>query len=43
MIGGERTELLALHMVLSHSRFEAIVWSRRKDQLSWLHCCHQPA
>lgn len=38
VIGGERTELLALHMVLSHSRFEAIVWSRRKDQLSWLHC-----
>jgi transposase len=38
VIGGERTELLALHMVLSHSRFGAIVWSHRKDQLSWLHC-----
>jgi transposase len=38
VVGGERTELLALHMVLSHSRYEAIVWSRRKDQLSWLHC-----
>ena len=38
VLGGERCELLALHMVLSHSRFEAIVWSHRKDQLSWLHC-----
>ena len=38
VVGGERTDLLALHMVLSHSRFEAIVWSHRKDQLSWLHC-----
>jgi transposase len=38
VVGGERTDLLALHMVLSHCRFEAIVWSRRKDQLSWLHC-----
>jgi hypothetical protein len=25
VIGGERTELLALHMMLSHSRFKAIV------------------
>jgi len=25
-------------MVLSHSRKPAIVWSRRKDQLSWLRC-----
>jgi transposase len=38
VVGGERTDLLALHMVLSHSCFEAIVWSRRKDQLSWQHC-----
>lgn len=37
-IGGERVDMLALHMVLSHSRFEAVVWSRRKDMLSWLHC-----
>ena len=37
-LGGQRTDVLALHMVLSHSRFEAIVWSLRKDQLSWLHC-----
>jgi len=38
VLGGERTDLLALHMVLSHSRFEAIIWSRRKDLLSWLQC-----
>lgn len=38
VVGGERVDLLALHMVLSHSRFEAIVWSLRKDQLSWQHC-----
>lgn len=30
--------LSAFIMVLSHSRRPAIVWSRRKDQLSWLHC-----
>jgi transposase len=38
VLGGERTELLSLHMLLSHSRYEAVVWSRRKDLLSWLHC-----
>jgi transposase len=38
VLGGERSDLLALHMVLSHSRYEAVVWSRRKDLLSWLHC-----
>lgn len=38
ILDGERTDLLALHMVLSHSRFEAIIWSLRKDLLSWLHC-----
>lgn len=38
VVGGERTDLLALHLVLSHSRYEAIVWSRQKDLLSWLHC-----
>lgn len=37
-VGGERTDMLALHMVLSHSRFEAVVWSHRKDMLSWLQC-----
>ena len=38
LVGGERTDLLALHMVLSHSRYAATIWSRHKDQLSWLHC-----
>jgi len=28
----------AFVMVLSHSRMPAVVWSRRKDQLSWLRC-----
>lgn len=37
-LGGELTPLLAFHLELSHSRFGAVVWSRRKDQLSWLHC-----
>lgn len=36
---GEGPEpLSAFHMVLSHSRKPAIVWSRRKDLLSWLDC-----
>jgi transposase len=38
VVGGEHTDLLALHMVLSHSRYEAVVWSLRKHTLSWLHC-----
>ena len=38
LVGGERTDLLALHMVLSHSRYGATIWSRHKDQLSWMHC-----
>lgn len=37
-LGGEVTPLLAFHLELSHSRYGAVVWSRRKDQLSWLHC-----
>lgn len=38
IVGGERVDLLALHMVLSHSRHEAVVWSLGKDLLSWLDC-----
>lgn len=38
VVAGECIKLLALHMVLSHSRFAAVIWSPRKDQLSWLHC-----
>lgn len=35
-VGGESLELSAFHMVLGHSRYEAIVWSPRRTQLSWL-------
>ncbi|MDH3211144.1 MAG: IS21 family transposase [Myxococcales bacterium] len=37
VVGGERVDLHAFHLVLSHSRMEAIVWSERADQLAWLH------
>lgn len=36
MVGGELRELQAFHLLLSHSRGEAIVWTYRQDQLSWL-------
>ena len=32
------TKLYGFLMRLSHSRKKALVWSRRKDQLAWLHC-----
>jgi transposase len=35
-LGGERRTLYAFHLVLSHSRYEAIVWSERTDELAWL-------
>jgi transposase len=36
---GEGPEALhAFVLVLSHSRMPAVIWSRREDQLSWLHC-----
>jgi hypothetical protein len=31
-------DLFALHVTLSHSRFDAVVWSEHKDLLSWLSC-----
>lgn len=37
VVGGEPVDLHAFHLVLSHSRMEAIVWSERADQLAWLH------
>ena len=37
-VGGELVTLYALHVVLSHSRKEAIVWSRRKNMVSWQRC-----
>jgi len=33
--------LYGLLMKLSHSRRKALVWSRSKDQLAWLHCHSQ--
>jgi hypothetical protein len=35
-VGGERLTLHSFHLLLSHSRGEAIVWERREDQLSRL-------
>lgn len=37
-IGGELVDPLTFVMTLSWSRASAIVWSLRKDQLSWIHC-----
>lgn len=37
IVAGECVTLYAFHLQLSHSRYEAIVWSPRKDLLSWLH------
>jgi transposase len=31
-------DIYALHVQLSHSRFDAVVWSEKKDQLAWLSC-----
>ena len=38
LVGGEVVDLVALHMVLSWSRREAIVWARSRDALSWQSC-----
>ena len=38
LVGGEAVDLVALHMVLSWSRREAIVWSRSRDALAWQSC-----
>ena len=35
LVAGERCELSAFRLKLSHSRHAATVWSRRKDQLAW--------
>jgi transposase len=36
VIGGAVVTLHAFHLVLSHSRMEAIVWAEREDELAWL-------
>ena len=38
IVGGESVTLQAFHMSLSHSRYPAVVWAYRQDQLSWLWC-----
>lgn len=38
IVGGELHTLQAFHLVLSHSRAEAVVWATRQDQMSWLSC-----
>jgi len=38
VLGGIATDLVAMHMVLSWSRKQAIVWSHSKDMLAWLGC-----
>jgi len=42
ILDGRTTTLQAFHMSLSHSRFPAIIWALRQDQLSWL-ACHNEA
>ena len=42
IVGGEAQDLLAFRMVLSHSRYPAVVWSTSKNQLAW-HRCHNEA
>jgi transposase len=37
IVAGRRRYLHAFHMELSHSRYDAVVWSESKDELSWLH------
>lgn len=37
LVAGSRKDLYALHLQLSHSRYDAVVWSEGKDQLCWHH------
>lgn len=41
-VGGEEVSRSVFVMVLSHSRYPAVVWSTKKDQVSWL-ACHNDA
>ena len=36
VVGGQGLTLHAFHLVLSHSRGEALVWAHDQGQLSWL-------
>jgi transposase len=35
-VGEAPVRLHAFHLVLSHSRYEAVIWSERQDELAWL-------
>jgi len=37
-IGGEMRQLNALLIALSYSRGTAVIWSDKKDEISWIHC-----
>ncbi len=37
LIAGCSERMYTFHLQLSYSRFDAVVWSRRKDQLAWHH------
>ena len=37
-LGDGPEPLSSFTMALSHSRYPAMVWSRRKNLVSWLHC-----
>jgi len=41
IVAGQSVTLQAFHLLLSHSRGEAIVWQFRQDQLSWLDAHNQ--
>jgi len=41
-LGDQRCTLYAFYLLLAHSRYDAVVWSPRKDQLAWL-ACHNAA
>lgn len=38
IIGGVLREVHALVLTLSYSRATAVIWSYKRDELSWLHC-----
>lgn len=42
IVNGQCQTLQAFHMSLSHSRYPAVIWALRQDQLSWL-ACHNEA
>lgn len=37
LVAGRKRDLYAFQMQLSHSRYDAVVWSERKNQLAWCH------